>query len=92
MSQDRHQGLQAHAGVGERGGVSVAQLVGHDPQRRPVGAGEPGELDGLVQAVGAENSSTSCDLGIFVDQPAYWIDPHDAYVGRRSGRWDGSKR
>jgi Arm DNA-binding domain len=37
-------------------------------------------------AVGAENPSTSCDLGIFVDQPAEAIQPHDRYVGRWS-RW-----
>jgi hypothetical protein len=41
--------------------------------------------------VSAENSSMSCDLRIFVDQPAYSIDLHDAQVGCRSGRWDGSE-
>jgi transposase InsO family protein len=45
-----------------------------------------------VQAVGAKNPSTSCDLGIFVDQPAEAIQPHDLYVGRWSRRWDDSQR
>jgi hypothetical protein len=40
----------------------------------------------LAEPVGAENPSTSCDLGIFVDQPADAIQPHDRYVGRWS-RW-----
>jgi hypothetical protein len=40
----------------------------------------------LLPPVGAENPSTSCDLGIFVDQPAEAIQPHDRYVGRWS-RW-----
>jgi hypothetical protein len=35
--------------------------------------------------VGAENAVTSCDLGIFVDQPAQAIDPHDAHVGAVGG-------
>src|SRR6266508_7014850 len=42
-----------------------------------------------AQRVGAENSSTSCDLGIFVDAPAQAIDPH---VPCWSGRWDGRER
>jgi hypothetical protein len=42
--------------------------------------------------VGAENSSTSCGLGIFVDQPAQSIDPHDTHVRRRRGRRDGRER
>lgn len=42
--------------------------------------------------MGAEYSSTSCDLGIFVDQPAYSIDPHDPCAGRWSRRCDGSQR
>jgi hypothetical protein len=35
---------------------------------------------------GCRNPSTSCELGIFVDQPADAIQPHDRYVGRWS-RW-----
>ena len=30
-----------------------------------------------TEPVGAENPFTSCDLGIFVDQPANPIQPHD---------------
>ncbi len=36
--------------------------------------------------VGAENSSTLCDLGIFVDEPAQSIDSHDPHVRCRSSR------
>jgi hypothetical protein len=35
-----------------------------------------------ARRVGADTPSTSCDLGIFVDQPAEAIQPHDRYVGR----------
>ena len=45
-----------------------------------VGAG-PGDPRLITrEAAGADNSSTSCDLGIFVDEPAQSIDPHDAHV------------
>ena len=42
--------------------------------------------------VGAENSSMSCDLGIFVDESAQSIDPHDPHVPCRSSRWHGRER
>jgi hypothetical protein len=41
---------------------------------------------GTPRWCGCRNPSTSCDLGIFVDQPAEAIQPHDRYVGRWS-RW-----
>jgi uncharacterized coiled-coil protein SlyX len=46
----------------------------------------------VFDLVGAENSSTSCDLGIFVDEAPQTIDPHDPHVPSRSGRWDGRER
>jgi hypothetical protein len=35
-----------------------------------------------VSACGCRKPVHSCDLGIFVDQPADAIQPHDRYVGR----------
>ena len=48
--------------------------------------------DGRRNRVGAENLSTSCDLGVFVDEPAQSIDPYGLYVLRRSSWWEGSQR
>jgi hypothetical protein len=45
-----------------------------------------------VDPVGAENPFISCDLGIFVDQPAESIEPHDPFAGRWNGLGDGSDR
>ena len=50
MAEEGHQGLQAHAGVGQGGGVGVPQLVREDPQRSAVDTGEPGRNTGLVEA------------------------------------------
>jgi hypothetical protein len=46
----------------------------------------------LLAAVGAENWSGSCDLGILVDQPAESIEPYDLCVDEWSGRGNGSQR
>ena len=42
--------------------------------------------------VGADTSSTLCDLGLFVDEPAQSIDPHDPHVRWRREQRDGSER
>lgn len=39
-----------------------------------------------------KTSSTSCDLGIFVDQSTESIQPHDRCAGRWKGRGNGSQR
>ncbi len=58
VSEERHECLQAHAGVDEFGAVGVAQLVGRDAQRATAWAIKPGVGDGLLepaaQPVGAQ--------------------------------------
>jgi hypothetical protein len=46
----------------------------------------------VLEPVGAENWSASCDLGILVDQPAESIEPYDLCVDEWSGRGNGSQR
>ena len=82
-------------GGGERAGdrVRLVDLVAPVDPDRPAALGLDGwSRNPAVVRVGAENSSTLCDLGIFVNQPAQSIDPHDPHVRRRSERRDGSKR
>jgi len=50
--------------------LAPAAVEGDHDQADAGPVDEPAE-----RPVGAENSSTSCDLGIFVDQPAESIDP-----------------
>jgi hypothetical protein len=45
-----------------------------------------------AQPLGAENPSTSCDLGILVDQAAESIEPSDLCAGGWNGRRDASQR
>ena len=42
MSEDGHEGLQAHSGVGQFGGVGVPQLVWGHRERLPAGPGQSG--------------------------------------------------
>ena len=42
--------------------------------------------------MGADNSSTSGDLDVFVDQPTETIDPENPHIGCWSGWRDGSLR
>jgi hypothetical protein len=39
------------------------------------------QLVGTHEPVGAETPSTSCDLGVLVDQPSEAIQPHDPCAG-----------
>jgi putative transposase len=64
--------VQAHLG----------EVYGAQVSRQTISTITDRVLDGL--ACGCRNSSTSRDLGIFVDQPAQSIDPHDPHVRRRS--------
>jgi hypothetical protein len=43
-----------------------------------------------MQGVGAEDSSTSGDLDVLVDQPTETIDPENRHIGCWSGCRDGS--
>ena len=45
MAEQRHQGLQAHTGVDQAGGVGVAQLVRGDVQRRAARSSQAGGGD-----------------------------------------------
>jgi hypothetical protein len=53
MAEQGHQRLQAHAGVDQHRAVGVAELVRHDPERRPVRTGESGGAHGLVEPLAA---------------------------------------
>jgi hypothetical protein len=50
VAEEGHQGLQAHPGVDQGGGVGVPQLMRNDTQRLAIDTGQPGGGDGLVQA------------------------------------------
>ena len=62
MAEDGHQSLQAHPGIRQLGGVSVAQLMGGHVERLPAGSGQPGRCGGSAQALadppGAEPPAT----------------------------------
>lgn len=51
MSEQCHQRLQAHAGIGEFGGPGMTQLVRSDDEDGSVGAAQPSVLGGGDQAV-----------------------------------------
>lgn len=48
VAEELHQRLEGHAGVHERGGVGVMQLVSNDAQRLPVLSGDSGGSDGVA--------------------------------------------
>ncbi len=50
VSEEGHEGLQAHAGVDEAGGVGMTQLMWGDPQRLPGGAEQPSGAGRVVDA------------------------------------------
>jgi hypothetical protein len=51
MAEDGHQGLQAHPGVCQFGGVGMTQLVGGHVERLPAGSSQPGRCGGGAQAL-----------------------------------------
>lgn len=59
---------------------------------REVPASRLGQPCRSPQPVGADTSSTSGDLDVFVDQPTETIDPENPDIGCWSGWRDGSLR
>ena len=51
MAEDGHQGLQAHPGIRQLGGIGVTQLVRGHVERLPAGPGQGGRGGGGAQAL-----------------------------------------
>ena len=68
------------------GGRLLWRLPGHRPGGDRGRASRAGGGASRARPVGAENSVTLCDLGIFVDQTPEPVPPQDPNIGAQSGR------